>query len=503
MRSATLSPSLSSRSFHALKWNYLGSAIRAGSQFVVGIILARLLGPQAFGTVAIGWLLVSVGMLVADGGFSAALIQREHLPERDIRFVSTVQIAVGAFFSISSFLLAGLVARFFHRPDAVPFLRAMSLLFVLQSFGQTPLALLRRSLDFRAAQRVNIVSYVAGYVLVGIPSAVFGCGTWSLVFAQLVQSGSSSILATRWSGASMHPTLRPVSKELFSFGAKVVGANLASWGIANLDSFVVGRTLGVAQLGIYGRAMTLVATPTASLTNGAQGILLASCSRAQADVLALRRAFLAVAAVIALACLPVFATVALVSHTVVAAVYGSSWLSAGPVLAPLALAMPAYALLSMVGPVLTAMNRVATELRVQLVTVALMCPVLLLASRYSLATVAWGMLGVYMVRCALLVHALLGAIKGRWLDLLRVVAWPTLCAIAVAAVTWRIDGSLGRLSPAIRLCADVAAAAAVLGIVGLLLAKRLLDGPHGEFLSAEGRLPESMRRWVLGLRGVP
>ena len=83
---------ISQRSYQALIWNYSGSAVSMSSQFIIGIVLARLLGPEAFGIVAIGMLMIGIGNLVVDFGFGAALIQGKSVTERDIGFVFSAQV---------------------------------------------------------------------------------------------------------------------------------------------------------------------------------------------------------------------------------------------------------------------------------------------------------------------------------------------------------------------------------------------------------------------------
>jgi PST family polysaccharide transporter len=307
----------------------------------------------------------------------------------------------------------------------------------------------------------------------------------------------------RRSGVSIRPVFSATSGNLLSFGSKVIAANVTSWGIANADSVIVGRLLGIVDLGLYGRVMTLVASPTGAVVSGVQGVLFAACSRAQAAPEKLKRAFLGAATGVVGLCLPVFVTVASVPDAVIGGVYGSRWLAATPLLVPLALAMPLYALLALVGPVLTATNRVTTELRAQVLTLVLMFAVLLVAGRHSLQAVAWGMLFVYAVRCFLLVHPLLQVIGAEWLELLRPLVWPAMCAAVTAMVTWSGDRSLRDTAALPRLAFDVGLATAALLVTGRIFGKQLLDGPHGEFLLAEGRLPSNVRDWLITMRGTP
>jgi lipopolysaccharide exporter len=490
------SDDLADLSFRALKWNYLGNAIRAVCQLTIGIVLSRLLGPAAFGTVAIAWLVVGMGLLVADLGFTAAIVQRSDLDARDIRFISTLQVCTGALLSIAGIALAGVFAAVFRRPDVAPVIRAMSAVFFLQSVGQTPQAILYQSLDFRSLQRIGITSYVVGYAVLGIPCAYLGLGAWTLVAAQLTQSAVSSVLALASSRTSIRPALRPASRGLLSFGGKVIGANLTSWSIANVDNLIVGRMLGTVALGLYSRAMALMAAPTAALTGGLQGVMFSACSRAQADRAKIARAYLGASIVVSAISLPPFLTAASVPDAVIVGLLGAKWAAAAPVVVPLALAMPVSALTSLVGPVLTAMNHVGAELRSQILTLVVMIPVLWVAVRYSVVAVAWGTLAVYGLRLALLSASVMKPLGIRWMDALRALAWPVLCAALVAVPTWVTDRLLRGVSPSPRLVADIAAASLVCLAVSRRFGRHLFGGANCAVLLAAGRVPAPLRRWL-------
>jgi PST family polysaccharide transporter len=484
------------RTSHALKWSYAGNSVRTVSQLIFGIVLARLLGPKAFGAVALAWVVISVGTVVSDLGFGAALVQRRELSEKDVRFVFTTQVCVGAGLSLAGIVLADVIAALFRQPETGPILRAMALLFILQSFGQTALAILRRGLNFKADQTISMVSYIVPYGLVGIPCAYLGCGAWSLVAAQLLQSALSSLLALRRTGMSIRPTFSASSPGLFVFGSKVIGANLTYWGLSNIDSVVIGRALGTADLGLYSRAMTLVMTPMYALTSALQGVMLAYCSRAQADVARLRRAYLGASLCISVVCLPLFVTISVIPETVIRGLLGDAWAAAAPVLRPLSLSMVAFAMVTAIGPVLTAMNRVTFEIRAQLVTLAVMVPALLFAAKYSVRAVAWAVLALCLVRLLLLVTPLLTFLEVRWIEALSVLVWPTVFAAAVAVPTWGADHLLRGAPPAPRLLSVVGVAGVSTIVAARLLGRRVLRSPHAAFLLAEGRIPPAVGRFL-------
>lgn len=496
-----IASNISQRSYQALVWNYCGSIVSMSSQFIIGIVLARLLGPEAFGVVAIGMLMIGIGNLVVDFGFGAALIQGKSVTERDISFVFSAQVALGALLALTGYIASSKIAIFFHYPDAAPIIAAMSLLFFIQAFGQSAGAMLRRSLNFKTYQSINITSYLTGYVLVGIPCAVYGLGPWSLVAAQLVQSFIFSLVATWLSRLPMRLTLKPESPGLFAFGGKVISTNLINWGISNFDSFSIGRFLGISDLGIYNRAMVLIAAPVNTLSGTLQGVLFAACSRAQTDTSQIRKAYFAASAMLGLICLPFCLTVASVPGTVIAVIYGAKWAGAIPVFRPLALALAINALLSVIGPILTAQNKVMLELRAQVISLLVMLPVVYLTAQQSVTAVAWGVLFVSMVRWALLLKALSGSLDTACWELLKPMRWPLICAMITAGLTWTIDHLLQGTSPFSRLVGDVIVAILSLIFLFKFFGKKIMDGPHGDYIILHGQLPLLVQRWIGLYRG--
>jgi PST family polysaccharide transporter len=489
---------LSRRSFRALRWNYFGAFARMGAQFLVGVALARILGPEPFGIVAIAWIVLGIGNLFADFGLSSALVQQKDISSRDIRHVFALQCSVGIFLSGILAVAAPFIAEYFRRPDAAPVLQAMSLLFAIQALGQTAAALLKRRLDFRRAQGASVVSYVIGYAAVGIPLAFYGAGVWSLVAAQLVQASMCSLLLYRAAPHSLIPSWRVEGGSLFKFGAKVTGSNLTSWAISNLDSVIVGRSFGMLSLGLYSRAFNLVATPMNALVSSLQGVLFAASARAQDDQASLGRAYLAALGVIGFICLPMFLAIASVPQTVVMGVYGSEWSGAVVLLTPLALAMPLNALLAVGGPMMMGMGKAGREMGVQLISLAVLAPCLWLASSYSIEAVAWVTLLVYALRFVLVTGLVLRLVKAGWNDVLVVLKGPLVIATAAAAGAFLFDSSLesGAWSHPLRL-AGVASASMLASAMAFAIGRRSLVAPAVMWYVGPlaARLPVALRRF--------
>lgn len=427
--------SLTSATGQALHWNYLGSFARLALGMGVNVCFTRILGPGPFGALNVAFIAISLGNLVAGAGMSSALIQREELSDEDIRFCFTCQTLIGILMTLLMIATAPLLSNFFRTPGLAPALRVYALVFVLQTLGSTATALLNREHRARAVQRGSVLSFVAGYIAVGIPLALAGFGLWSVIVAQLVQAAVQSALNY---AAIRHPT-RPLLQRqyvpLLQFGFRVLGANLCNWSLLNLDNISVGRIAGPTALGFYGRAYSLAQTPSDAILTTILQVLLPSLSRIQNDAPKLRRIYAAALGLILLIIGPGFCAMAAVPGVIILGLYGTKWAAAVPLFAPLALAMPVHAAMAISGPLLSARGRPQREMRMQLVTLIVAAAVFIYTVQISVVLMAWSVLAVYLFRFALLTRTALSDIGGGWAELAA--CWPGLLLSAWSALLAR------------------------------------------------------------------
>jgi PST family polysaccharide transporter len=154
-------------------------------------------------------LVFGLANLIADGGFSSALVQAPELDEVDVRFAFTCQLALGALLTLVCALLAEPVSVFLHDPGIEGVVRATSFVFLIQALGQSSAALLKRRLAFRALQTAQVASSIVGYALIGIVAAWLGAGVWSLVAAQVGSSLLFTVLILFQAPHSMKPYFGP------------------------------------------------------------------------------------------------------------------------------------------------------------------------------------------------------------------------------------------------------------------------------------------------------
>jgi O-antigen/teichoic acid export membrane protein len=458
VESPQVQPTLAHTAFSALKWNYAGTVGRMGANFAVGMILARLLGPRPYGQVAVAALVIGLGNLVADVGLGSAIVQKEEVSSEDIRFAFTVQMLFAVIVVCTIWPLTPWIAAFFHQPETALVVRALIPMFILQALGQTATSLLKRNLQQKRIQTAQLISYLVGYVGLGIPFAVAGGGVWSLVLAQLAQSMVNSILVYASARHALVPLLWTRSAHMLRYGGKAVSTNVVSWSIGNLDNLFVGRAFGALELGLYSRSYTLVSMPGAALVSTLQAVLFPAYSRNQSNTKSLRQTYLASVAIIAMLMLPLFAVVAVIPHAVIGGIYGPKWLAAAPVVVPLALAMPLDSLMALAGPVLWGVGKVEREMWAQIATAVVMAGMMVVMSRISFVAVGWGVLGIYLLRATLLTRAAIGTLELQWADVGRALRVAAFMALATALIVGGVDRLLlvQVASMGLRLCLDAA-----------------------------------------------
>ena len=484
----------------ALKWNYLGTLTKVLSQLAIGILLARLLGPEPFGLVAIAWLVLGLGNLLADFGLSAALIQKAQISARDIRHIFTLQMLSGLGLTLIAIGTASWVAAFFGREDAAQVLRWMSLLFLFQSFGQTATAILRRDLNHKRVQILQVLSYLISYIAIGIPLALYGAGVWALVWAQLAQSASYALAVYLSVRHSLLPSIKSDQPGLLGFGSKVLLSNLSSWGYLSLDTAIVGRMLGMVDLGLYNRSMNLLASPMYTAVATLQGVMFPLYSRLTGRIEDVRQIYLASVCMLAVLIVPAFAAIAVIPNTTIEAIYGSNWSAATVLVTPLALAMPIYAVLALGGPLMLGLGRAGMEASAQALGLLVMVVIVIAGARISLAAVAWAILLVYLLRALLVTRLAIGLIGLQSLSVVRALAGPALLGVVAAAMASSVDYFMSGQHPIIRLLVDIGMAAAIVGIFIWLLGRWIfcLEAKH-VIWQARSHIPAALhaliRRW--------
>jgi O-antigen/teichoic acid export membrane protein len=222
-------------------------------QFVVGIVLARLLEPKDFGLIALTGIFTSISAAITDGGFEKTLIQKKDLLPIQISTVFYINVILGAFLTLLLIVLAPFISDFFNAPALTPILQVISLGILLTSLAQTQQTLILKDLHFKKISRVRINTSIIGGIT-GIVLAYRGFGVWALVYSSLVPQIFRVIFY--WLRSSWYPQLKfsfPSVKTLIPYGLNILGSSIFFFMIQQFNVFIVGKFYTKSELGLFNR----------------------------------------------------------------------------------------------------------------------------------------------------------------------------------------------------------------------------------------------------------
>lgn len=409
---------IAARSTVALFWGVGGAFGKIAGQLLVQVTLARILGPETFGQFAVLLAVLSLGGVLADCGFGAALIQKKEINSEDVSLALgwSLSIAVGIATVIS--LMAPFLAKQFNDESLYWMFTASAFLIIPQALGNLSSNLLQRDLNMKSIQIIHVFSYIVCFGGVATALALLGWGGWSLVIGYGVQTFFKLVATYTICRHTLRPRLRG-DRSLIHFGVKSLANDIANWSIDNFDRFLIGRFWGLYSLGLYSVAFNLSKAPSGLLLFAIQNIAFSSAARLQGDMVALRKGFQAVMTAMALTSLPLFAMVAYESATVLHIVYGTKWLNAAPYMTALATAIPLISLGSITAAILRGTGAIGTELRIQIITAVIFFSGLVALNDLDLALAVWMVPSAYLIRLMLLLAVIRNRLKLRLFDILN------------------------------------------------------------------------------------
>jgi PST family polysaccharide transporter len=322
---ASLTPALGRRAARGAAWIAFSFGATQVIAMATNLLLARVLSPQDFGLVAMANLLLAfVGPFHDSGLLPAFVALKERVRESAAAIAwSTPATALGV--AALTVLAAPLAAELFARPDVVPVVRVLALVFVLNGLAVAPLAVISKELAFRSKAAVAVVGALTEG-LCGIGLALRGAGYWSLVGAQIARAGVTAVAA--WWLAPWKPLGRfswARFREMARFGRHMVAGNLLGLLGSYLDNIVVGRWLGAEALGLYGTAFRWGRLPSQALGTTANQVAFPSYVAVRAEPARLKAAYLRVLRTVSTLALPASLGLLVIAPVLVTTLYPPRW----------------------------------------------------------------------------------------------------------------------------------------------------------------------------------
>lgn len=316
---------LKNRARRGFMWNTVERLLTNGIQFVLTIILARLLSPNDYGIIAMPAIFLAIAQVFIDSGFANALIRKPDLNEKDLSTAFYFNVLVGIGSYIILFLSSPLIAGFFNTPILSKLLKVTALVVFLNSLGIVQQAVLTKKMDFKSQAVISTIStFVSGAI--GVWMAYNGYGVWALVFQQV--SAALLRIALLWIYGRWKP-LWIWSKEsfgyLWNFGSKVIIIGLLDTVFNNVYAFVIGKKYNAKDLGNYTRAQHFADLPINNINSIVQRVTLPLLSEIQEDDNRLSTIYLKLIEMSSLLVVPLMLGLAAMANPLIISLIGKEW----------------------------------------------------------------------------------------------------------------------------------------------------------------------------------
>jgi O-antigen/teichoic acid export membrane protein len=358
------------------------------TRLLVFVILARLLDPKDFGLVALALVFIGMTQVVADQGMADALVQRKDLDPAHYDSAFWMNVAVGLFLAAIMAGLATPISLAVGEPRLAAVLAVLALSLPISSLNLVQRALMTRELAFRSLALRTLVSIGVG-ATIGVTAAFLGFGVWSLV-AQHIAAPIAGVLVL-WRVSDWRPRATfsyRHFKDLFGFGANVVGFRLLNYFTRTSDQLFIGSFLGAASLGFYTigfRMLRLLFQVTSSLIDR---VAFPLYSRLQGNAPRLVRAHYKSTAFAGLIAFPAFIGMAALAPDFVPVVFGTKWMDSVPIMQIFAFLGVVQFLTYLNGTMLKALGKPSWQVVIVAVTSVLKVVAFFIAVRFGIIAVA-------------------------------------------------------------------------------------------------------------------
>jgi teichuronic acid exporter len=254
-------------SYKSYFWSFLERFGTLITQFIILLILSRLLNPSDFGIIGLTSVFISIGGILIESGFNQTIIRTKSISALELSSIFYFNLIVSVVTYLILFIFSGWISRFYNIPILSDVIKVMLLIIPINAFGLVQFSILSKELKFKKLAFVSILSAgISGSI--GIMLAIANFGIWSLVFQSILMSSINT--AFLWFSSTWRPqvafSFRAIKSHL-PFTTYLLLTNLSIVFFNNLYTLLIAKFFNVTIVGYYNQAKRLQEIPTQNITS--------------------------------------------------------------------------------------------------------------------------------------------------------------------------------------------------------------------------------------------
>jgi teichuronic acid exporter len=369
-------------------WSMVERLSVQGIQFILGIILARILSPTEYGTIGLLMVIIAFMQVFVDSGFSKALIHKQDRTQIDLSTVFFFNILISIISYMTLWFNAPFIADFYQNEMLTNLMRVLALSLLFGSLFTIPMTLFTIELDFKSIARTNLIAVVLSGA-VSIIMAYKGYGVWALVYQTVIKSFLTVVLM--WSQMKWKPIFvfsKTSFKSLFPYGSKFLLSSILNISVNNFSNLFIAKLTSAKDLGFYTRGTQFADLVYGTFSSVLDSVLLPSLASIQEERDKLIRLTRLAIKSTALVVIPVLLGLAIVAEPLIKLLLTDKWLMAVPIMQILCIARLITIISGINVNVLYAIGRTDLALKQQYVKLIVRVLLLIFALKYGIIYVA-------------------------------------------------------------------------------------------------------------------
>ncbi|MFZ1527341.1 MAG: lipopolysaccharide biosynthesis protein [Ferruginibacter sp.] len=390
--------SIKQKAANGIFWTFIDMFFTRGISIAASLLLAKMLGPYAFGLMGMINVFILIGGILVDAGLTTSLIRTGNAGEKDYSTVFFANILFSIFIYLVIFMAAPLIAAFYGQQILVSLIRTTCLIFIIGAFSAVQVAQFNKKMDFKTLALINIPSTIIG-VAVGLIMAYKGYNVWSIVFMQLAMQASNTIVTwfvSKWKPAMVFSGEK--LREHVRFGYKLTLTSLLGTIFDNLYNIFIGKFYSVKELGYYERSNTFIGYPVIILSGIVGKVSYPLLSHMQDDPLMVERVYKKILNITFFVSAPLMVCLVAVARPLFLLLLGASWEPMVPYFQILALAAMLYPLHAFNINVLRVKGETGLLLRMEFLKRIILCVLIVFSIRMGIYWLLWSSV-LYSVIC--------------------------------------------------------------------------------------------------------
>lgn len=307
-------------------WSAIERFSVQGIQFIISIVLARLLTPNDFGLVAIVLVFSTIFQAINESGFNTALVHKQDRDDLDLSTAFVINLAIGILSYCILFFSASSIASFYENNDLINVMRLCSLSLIINAFGLIPMAIFTIRVDFKTQAKASFTAVLLSGST-GIVAAYFLKNVYAIVIQHLVYN--VVYVSLMWLFVKYRFSIKfsiERFKSLWNYAYKLILARLINLIFDDIYSLAIGKLYTPAQLGFYNRANSFRQVSSKNIINIVQRVSIPLLCENQKDSSAMVRVHLKFMKSTALMVFPIVTGLMVLANPFVTVLLGEKWL---------------------------------------------------------------------------------------------------------------------------------------------------------------------------------